>query len=130
MRGLNRRVPCGMVLLFEELAATLLEMPEVVLGRSYGRWCIKLRRNAFIALDGDTIAFCVGAHAESLVEQYPSASLWNPRGGRRPKQCWIVLPSERVEPVATLGAVAYQCAVEVQIRQDYVRMRDDIHSQS
>jgi hypothetical protein len=124
MRGSDRRVPSGTALQFEELAATLEEMPGVLLGRSYGRWCIKLRQNAFIALDGEQIAFCVGARAASLVERFPSACLWNPRKGRRPKQCWIAVRAGGVESVATLGAMAYQFAVEIQIRQDYARISD------
>jgi hypothetical protein len=124
MRGSDCRVPTSTALLFGELATTLEEMPGVFLGRSYGRWCIKLRRNAFIVLDGDHIAFCVGVRAACLVEQYPFARLWNPSRGRRPKQCWIAIRAGGAEPVATLGAIAYQCAVEVKIRQDYARMGD------
>jgi hypothetical protein len=93
--------------LFEQLLEVFVEIPGVALGRHYGRWCIKLRRHPFIALDGELIAFCVGSAAPALVQQLPRARLWNPRAGRQPKQSWIAHPTLNHESIATLGALAY-----------------------
>jgi hypothetical protein len=96
--------------LFDQLAAALRDMPDVTLGRRYGCPCIKFRGHPFIALDGDRIAFRIGAAASVLLAQFPQARLWNPRNGRLPKQSWISHPEGDPEPMAALGAMAYERA--------------------
>ncbi len=109
------RSPAGS--LFDELVATLGEMPGVALGRRYGCWCIKLRRYPFIALDGDRIAFRIGLEAPTFLGQFTQARLWNPQNGRQPKQSWVAHPAGNPEPIATLGAMAYERAIKAAGRQ-------------
>jgi hypothetical protein len=101
---------------FAQLAAALGEMPEVVLGRRFGCWCLKLGRHPFIALTRDRIAFRVGLEASDLVHRFPQARLWNPRNGRQPKRCWVTYPAGNPEAIASLGALAYGCAVTGAVR--------------
>jgi hypothetical protein len=103
--------------LFEEMVTALSEMPGVALGRRYCCWCIKLVRYPFIALDGDQIAFRVGLEASALLPQFPQARLWNPRNDRQAKQSWISLPAGKMEPIATLGAIAYMRATKGEVNR-------------
>lgn len=92
---------------FEEMADVLGDLPDVALGRKFGRWCLKRQGVAFIVLDRHEIAFRVGPSAQRLVAEYHLARLWNPYGYRRAKLSWVVCPVCDSELVAEAGAIAY-----------------------
>lgn len=95
------------VAVFEEMATVFGDLPDVVLGRKFGRWCLKRQGVPFIVLDRQEIAFRVGLSAPRLVAEYHLARLWNPYGYRRAKQSWVVCPASDSELIAEVGAIAY-----------------------
>jgi hypothetical protein len=95
------------VAVFEEVASIFGTMPDVALGRKFGRWCLKRDGVAFIVLDRHEIAFRVGLSADRLVAEYDFTRFWSPYGYRRAKQSWVVCPPINSELIAEAGAIAY-----------------------
>lgn len=97
----------GTAAVFEEMANVFVDLPDVALGRKFGRWCLKRQGVPFIVLDRHEIAFRVGLSAARLVAEYHFARLWNPYGYRRAKHSWVVCPACESELIAEAGAIAY-----------------------
>jgi hypothetical protein len=107
--------PCGTSVqgAFEQMAQVLAENPEVVLGRKFGRACVKLGKRAFIACDGDVLAFRVGTgQAARLLAAIPAAAYWNPKQGPKPKHSWLTHAAGNAEALVTLVAAAYEHALQ------------------
>lgn len=66
-----------------------------VTAKMFGARAITLRKKAFACLQGDAIAFKLGAgsaaHARALA--IPGAGLWDPSGMGRPFKDWVLVPA-------------------------------------
>ena len=98
---------------FDELAEVFCASHvDIRTGRKFGCACLKYGKRAFIALDGEMLAFRVGSLAPQLLERYRSLQEWNPRKGKRPKQSWLAHSAASNDEVALLAAIAFQKATE------------------
>ena len=98
---------------FEELAAALVEQPQVVLGRRFGRACVKFGKRPFLVLDHEdlSLAFRVGEEAANRLQaELPQVAYWNPKQERQPKRSWLACRSVGDE-VVLLAAAAYEQAI-------------------
>jgi hypothetical protein len=99
---------------FTELAAALTEQPGVMLGRGFGRPCLKFGKKAFLVYDENDqgIAFRVGQpNALRIQDQLCGVALWNPKRERQPKQSWVVCHHGSGETLVQLAASAYEHAL-------------------
>ncbi len=99
---------------FEELAAALLEQPNVTLGRRFGFRCIKNGKRPFLVFDEQVsgIAFRVGEQsAADLMAELSLVDYWNPRQERQPKRSWLVCRVSNGEALVQLAAAAYEYAL-------------------
>jgi hypothetical protein len=107
-------IGCEAMQRFTELAAALTEQPGVILGRSFGRPCLKLGKRPFLAYDENDqgLAFRVGQlNAGQFLDQAPGISLWNPKRERQPKQSWVLCQHGSGETLVHLAAAAYEHAL-------------------
>jgi hypothetical protein len=97
---------------FQDLADALLEQPNVVLGRRFGRDCVKLGKRVVLVRDHERLAFRVGTEAAAqLASALPRACYWNPKQGHQPKRSWLAHPAEDAEALVALTAAAYEYAL-------------------
>lgn len=97
---------------FDELALILCQQPEVTVGRSFGRPCVKLGKRAFLVCDETVLAYRVGEqNAIKLCDQNFSLDLWNPKAERQPKTSWIATCGDNAELLVMLAAAAYEQAL-------------------
>ncbi|WP_174774812.1 hypothetical protein [Cryobacterium sp. HLT2-28] len=79
---------------FNSLAAELSPAGAVT-AKMFGARAITLRKKAFACLQGDAIAFKLGAgspeHTRALT--IPGAGLWDPSGLGRPFTDWVLVPA-------------------------------------
>lgn len=99
---------------FEELAAALVEQPNVAPGRGFGCSCIKYGKRPFLAFDEQLggIAFRVGEQsAADLLAEFSLVEHWNPKQERQPKRSWLVCRVSNGEALVQLAAAAYEYAL-------------------
>lgn len=97
---------------FDELAFVLCQQPDVTVGRSFGRPCVKLGKRAFLVCDETVLAYRVGEqNAIKLRNQHSSLDLWNPKAERQPKTSWIATCGDNAELLVMLAAAAYELAL-------------------
>jgi hypothetical protein len=107
-------VGCEAMQRFTELAAALTEQPGVMLGRGFGRPCMKFGKKAFLVYDENDqgLAFRVGqSSAWHLQQEFVGVALWNPKRERQPKQSWVVCHHASGETLVHLAAAAYEHAL-------------------
>lgn len=99
---------------FEELAAALVEQPNVATGRGFGCPCIKFGKRPFLAFDERIggIAFWVGEQsAGDLLAELSLVEHWNPKQERQAKRSWLVCRVINGEALVQLAAAAYEHAL-------------------
>ena len=84
---------------FDELVLDLAPAGAVG-GQMFGARAITLQKKAFACLQGERIAFKLGAgsaaHATALA--LPGAELWDPSARQRPFKDWVAVPIREASP--------------------------------
>jgi hypothetical protein len=104
----------GMEQRFANIATVFLEQSGVVIGRGFGRECVKFGKKAFLAIEPDHsgIAFRLGEDgAAHACRRWSGVELWNPMEARKPKHSWVICKSADGELLVQLAAAAYEYAL-------------------
>lgn len=100
---------------FAELAAALVEQPDVAPGRAFGMSCVKHGKRPFLVLDPGMrggLAFRVGeSGALRLSSELRGVDLWNPKHERQAKRSWLICHDGNGEVLVRLAAEAYEYAL-------------------
>jgi hypothetical protein len=101
----------GMKHRFADIATVFLEQPGVVVGRGFGRDCVKFGKKAFLAIEPDHsgVAFRLGEDgALHACRRWSGLELWNPKAERKPKHGWVICKSADGELLVHLAAAAFE----------------------
>jgi hypothetical protein len=94
---------------YGKLVDALVDGNEVTAGQMFGKQCLKVGGKAFLALQGDVLAFKLGSPEHGKALSLPGSALWDPSGKGRPMKEWVAVPvsSSRSFKSLAKGALEY-----------------------
>ena len=78
-----------MFISFDTLAASHATRPGVVRGQMFGKLCVKVNGNAYLASQNEGMAFKLTGDEHGRALAVPDAHLWDPSGKGRPMKEWV-----------------------------------------
>lgn len=85
-------------------------------GQMFGKPCAKVAGKAFIARQGDTLAFKLDNDVRSTALQQPGAALWDTSGKERPMREWVAIPAQADADWGALAQSARDFVVNAGLR--------------
>lgn len=79
--------------MFDGIADRLAEEPRVARAKMFGKQCVTVNGNGFLALFDDAMVFKLRGEAHRRGLALEGAKLWDPSGGGRPMKEWVQIPA-------------------------------------
>jgi hypothetical protein len=81
---------------YDKIADGLASQPNVRRVKMFGKPCVSVNGNGFLALFEDGLAAKLSSQDRSAALSLEGAQLWDPSGMGRPMKEWVFIPSEHL----------------------------------
>jgi hypothetical protein len=94
---------------YEKLVQHFEDGPDIAVGQMFGKRCIKVNGQAFIAQHQESVVFKLSGQSHAKALARPGAMLWDPSGKGRPMKEWVAPPASEAAIFSELAdaSIAY-----------------------